>query len=269
MSKLSNTNTNNVSIKTDSMVKLIQELSKLGVFKKKTKPRRASLESVQRQDSNSMVGYVKTLGGPQMRNIPLIQTIEAGMTNKQIEDIQRTNAARFAALTGEVSQLRSDTQQAGSALFDIVKPIRDQLEQEKVFDPLESRRTGFIEEVGIPDINETDFTQSLNQGAPAVKPVFASSTFPEEETGNIPTSRLPPVEKIRQPVKRNIRNEVAKSYGLEAVPVFRPTTRADMQAYYKQLGDNTGYDIDETIFTSKEKMFTDINRILDELGLTQ
>jgi hypothetical protein len=270
MSKLSNTNTNNVSIKTDSMVKMIRELSKLGVFKKKQKPRRASLESnVGRQDGNTMVGYVKTLGGPQMRNIPPIQTIEAGMTKQQIEDIQRTNAARFAALTGEVSQLRSDTQQAGSALFDIVKPIRDQLQEDKAFDPLQSRRTGFIEEVDVPDVNETDFSQSLNQGAPKAKPVFASSTFPEEETGNIPTSLLAPLEKIRPPVNRNIRNEIAISYGLNAVPVFKPTTRPDMQAYYEQLGNNTGYDVDETLFTSKEKMFDDINRILNELALTR
>jgi hypothetical protein len=38
MSKINNTNYNKVSVKTDSMVKMIEQLSKLGVFKEKRKP---------------------------------------------------------------------------------------------------------------------------------------------------------------------------------------------------------------------------------------
>jgi hypothetical protein len=270
MSKLSNTNTNNVSIKTDSMIKMIRELSKLGVFKKKQKPRRSSLESDQiRQDGNTMVGYVKNLQGPQMRNIPPIQTIEAGMTKQQIDDIQRTNAARFAALTGEVSQLRSDTAQAGSALFDIIKPIRDQLQGDQPYDPLQSRRTGFVEAVDFadPDMNETDF-KTINQGAPELKPQFAGSTFPEEETGNIPTTAPLPKPKAKLSFFKRTRNEQAAREGLGPVPSFKPSTRPTMESYYKQLADNTGYDIDESILTSKEKIFNDINKILDELRST-
>ena len=40
MSKINNTNYNKVSVKTDSMVKMIEQLSKLGVFREKRKPRK-------------------------------------------------------------------------------------------------------------------------------------------------------------------------------------------------------------------------------------
>jgi hypothetical protein len=167
MSKLSNLNynRNNVSIKTDSTVKLIQELSKLGVFKKKTKKR------AKRQDSE-MVGYVSSLGGPQMRNIAPIQQITAGMTQSQIEDIQRRNNAIVASLRGEVQQQRlEDIETQQQQRFADIEGV------ENLVNPILER----FRSSSVPDTQETRFTESLNEGGPRASAKAQDKIYPDDE----------------------------------------------------------------------------------------
>ena len=169
MSKISNTNynQNHISVKTDSMVKLVKELAKLGVFKGKPKKR-----------DSDMVGYTKTLGGPQMRNIPAIQQIEAGLSQSQIEDIQRRNDAVVASLRGEVQQQRLEDLEAqqGQRFADITKlggimnPLLERFRGsnfpaeamgDQPIDPFSTRRPGVILLGNAPDIQEERFTETL------------------------------------------------------------------------------------------------------------
>lgn len=168
MSKLSNLNYNHISVKPDSTVKLIQELSKLGVFKKKSKKRpKSSVTDSIRQD-NEMVGYVSSLGGPQLRNVGPLQ-IQAGMTQNQIEDIQRRNDATFAALRGEVQQQRLEDIEAQQGqrfaditkLSEIINPVLERFRGAQ--EPGAGQR---IDPFTIPDTTEERFTQSLNEGGP-------------------------------------------------------------------------------------------------------
>ena len=304
MSKISNTNynQNHISVKTDSMVKLVKELAKLGVFKGKPKKRaKSSVGDAIRQDSD-MVGYTKTLGGPQMRNIPAIQQIEAGLSQSQIEDIQRRNDAVVASLRGEVQQQRLEDLEAqqGQRFADITKlggimnPLLERFRGsnfpaeamgDQPIDPFSTRRPGVILLGNAPDVQEERFTETLNEGGPGAKEEQQTASFAEEEeppgisieqvseeplTGG-GSSRIQPVERIRgargQTARKN-RTTVAAEYGVGRPPVLRDTNRPDMLAYYRLLTDATGYDINEALFGSKEKMFAEINSILDELGQT-
>jgi hypothetical protein len=200
MSKISNTNynQNHISVKTDSMVKLVKELAKLGVFKGKPKKRaKSSVGDAIRQDSD-MVGYTKTLGGPQMRNIPAIQQIEAGLSQSQIEDIQRRNDAVVASLRGEVQQQRLEDIEAqqGQRFADITKlggimnPLLERFRGstfpaeamgDKPIDPFYTRRPGVILLGNAPDIQEKRFTESLNEGGPGAKEEQQTASFAKEE----------------------------------------------------------------------------------------
>lgn len=208
-----NRNENRISIKTDSTVKLIKELSKLGVFKSKKKPKRrvdTGMEGI-KQD-NVMVGYTKSLGGPlgpQMRNIPPIQQIQAGMSPQQIEDIQRTNAARFAALQGEVDQHRSETRQTIGGLAGAAARKFSQLDSavsgivnvdsehfrgstfpassrgDQPIDPFYYARSGMVPpERWLPDTNDVPMDQTLNEGGPQTTAQFATTLYPPEEETN-------------------------------------------------------------------------------------
>ena len=304
MSKISNTNynQNHISVKTDSMVKLVKELAKLGVFKGKPKKRaKSAVGDAIRQDSD-MVGYTKTLGGPQMRNLPPIQQIQPGMSQSQIEDVQRRNDAVIAALRGEVQQQRLEDLEAqqGQRFADITKlggimnPLLERFRGstfpakamgDQPIDPFSTRRPGVILLGDAPDIQEERFTETLNEGGPRAEEEKQVVSIAEEEeppgisieqvseeplTGG-GSSRIQPVERIRgargQTARKN-RATVAAEYGVGPPPVLRDTNRPDMLTYYRQLTDATGYDINQSLIGSKEKMFTEINNILDELGQT-
>jgi hypothetical protein len=301
MSKVSNTNYNHISVKTDSMVKMVKELAKLGVFKSKSKKRaKSAVGDAIRQDSD-MVGYTKTLGGPQMRNLPPIQQIQAGMSQSQIEDVQRRNDAVVAALRGEVQQQRLEDIEAqqGQRFADITKlggimnPLLERFRGstfpaeamgDKPIDPFSTRRPGVILLGNAPDIQEERFTETLNEGGPGAEEKLQTTSFPEEELPGLTieqvseepltgggSSRIQPVERIRGPrgqTARKNRATVAAEYGVGRPPVLRETNRPDMLAYYRLLTDATGYDVNEALIGSKEKMFAEINSILDELGQT-
>jgi hypothetical protein len=276
MSKLSNLNYNHISVKPDSTVKLIQELSKLGVFKKKSKKRaKTSVADSIRQDSD-MVGYTRSLGGPQIA--PILQ-IEAGMTQNQIEEIQRRNDATFAALRGEVQQQRLEDIEAQQGqrfaditrLSEIMNPVLERFRgaQEpgagQRIDPFTQSSNVIL----LPDITEERFTQTLNEGGPEAEERQQTTNFPQSATGGGggPEPRLQPVEKIglaRGQTVRKVRATVAAQYNLGPPPILRETNRPQMEAYYRQLANNTGNDINDSLLGSKEKMFAEINSILDE-----
>lgn len=252
MSKISNTNynQNHISVKTDSMVKLVKELAKLGVFKGKPKKRAKSVVS-------DMVGYTKTLGGPQMRNIPAIQQIEAGLSQSQIEDIQRRNDAVVAALRGEVQQQRLEDLEAleGQRFADIQAP-------QNVINPvLERFRTSSIpadKEDAEPDTQEIRFTESLNEGGPRATVKRQTDIYPEEEEEDIPVAessletrtpirafpqtqtRIQPIERIRGKKSREEtdlirRNNVLQYFQLKPLPAPVVTDVAGAKSYYEYL----------------------------------
>jgi len=284
-----NRNENRISIKTDSTVKLIKELSKLGVFKTKKKPKRkltdTGMEGI-KQD-NEMVGYTKSLSdtlGPQMRNIPPIQQIEAGMTQQQIEDIQRTNNATIAALTGEIRQQRLEDIEAqqGQRFKDITKlggiinpllerfrgstfPAQEQGDQP--IDPFSSSRPDVILLGNEPDVIEERFTQTLNPGGPEAVAKAQTTIFAEgEQPGFIPEPRIKPQERIRKVrTKNEQRNFVAKSWGLPQVPDEK-LPREIFRKYYFDLALASNEDINPELKT-KEDYIREIKALLDLVGI--
>jgi len=222
MSKISNTNynENHISVKTDSMVKMVKELAKLGVFKSKSKKRAKSLVSDAIRQDSDMVGYTKTLGGPQMRNLPPIQQIQPGMSQSQIEDVQRRNDAVVAALRGEVQQQRLEDieEQQGQRFEDITKlggiinPLLErfrgstfpaQAMGDQPIDPFYTRRPGAIPLGDIPDTQETRFTKSSSEGAPkAEEERQIVSLGEEEEEENVPGISIEKIKEEELPVAK-------------------------------------------------------------------
>ena len=296
MSKVSNnSNYNKVSVKTDSTVELIQELSKLGVFKEKRKPRAKKASTAGgdiRQDGPMAPGFTKSLGGPQMRNLPPIQQIQPGMTQQQIEDIQRTNNASIAALTGEIRQQRlQDIElQQGQRFEDITKlggiinPLLErfrgstfpaQASGDQPIDPFASSRGGNVIYLGNePDVTEERFTETLNEGGPEAVEEEQTTVFAgDNEALAVPEPRIQPQQKIGGSASKKtksiaLRKGVTDYYKIREIPKFKETDTAKLLAYYKELTNKTGYPIDESKFRSKEKLFDAINEIVDELALT-
>ena len=289
MSKVSNnSNYNKVSVKTDSIVEMIQELSKLGVFKEKRKPRAKRTAAVPgdiRQEGDMPPGFTTPLG-PQMRNLPPIQQIPEGATTQQIQDIQQQNAASLAQLRAEVQQGRiSDIQNIGSALFSIVNTQRERFRGQQeagagVYNPMANLDPNVILLRNEPDTTETRFTETLNEGAPMTQAQLQENVYPVEETGNIQTAPAglqprAPVEKTgggaveRNPRAATIvkeRDAKSKKLGLGLAPSINQNTSESIKKYYLALIDKTGDDRKPEL-TNKNLYFAEINRILDELVL--
>ena len=276
-----NRNENRINIKTDSTVKLIQELSKLGVFKSKKRPKKKRADTGMdgiKQESD-MVGYAKSIGGPQMRNLPPIQQIQQGMSQSQIEDIQRRNDAVVAALRGEVQQQRLEDIEAqqGQRFADITKlggimnPLLErfrgstfpaQAMGDEPIDPFSSRRGGAILLGNAPDIQEERFTQTLNEGGPPATEKVQTTQFAVEEEAELPgiPSEKMPVEKTGggSAVVRTAQN-AANELGLGKIPNMRNSLGV-IEEYYIALTDIIG-DRDPDSDT-KAKMLADIDGIL-------
>jgi len=281
MSLIQNTNRNNISVKTDSAAELIRELSKLGIFRKKSKKRAKRLSASTSQDikqDSDMVGYTRSLGAPQMRNILPIQQIVSGMTQQQIADIQERNNARFATLKAEVEQQRQEDLQPLNRIINIATERFRGAQQPGAgqrIDPFIQSTT--IEE--IPDINEGDqiFTQTLNEGGPSEAPIQSQTdAFPqdeeEEELLQIEAGEgapLQPQPRIRgQRAKREIkaRDDIAAQYNIGVVPPLNQTELPEMRQYYitLMLRVRPDEEVDERILNNKKKLFSRINKILDE-----
>lgn len=276
-----NRNENRINIKTDSTVELIQELSKLGVFKskKRSKKKRADTGMDGIKQESNMVGYAKSIGGPQMRNLPPIQQIQQGMSQSQIEDIQRRNDAVVAALRGEVQQQRLEDIEAqqGQRFADITKlggimnPLLErfrgstfpaQAMGDEPIDPFSSRRGGAILLGNAPDIQEERFTQTLNEGGPPATEKVQTTSFAVEEEAALPgiPSEKMPVEKTGggSAVVRTAQN-AANELGLGKIPNMRNSLGV-IEEYYIALTDIIG-DRDPDSDT-KAKMLADIDGIL-------
>lgn len=290
-------NLNKVSIKNYGpnyeTLAVIKELKKLGIIKSvakaKSKAKSKMTEDI-KQDSD-MVGYTKTLGPAGGAGFPL-RLATAGMTQQQIEDINRVNSAGVAALRAEVEQQRladieaqqgqrfADIERFGTILNPVLERFRgstfpaQQVGGEPV-DPFASRRPSAVAlGNGEPEIEEKEFTETLNEGAPEYVPENAQTVFPveeeEEETIKTGGGLLPPVERIRGArasgtVKK--RDAAAAGYDLGPVPSINKSTRPDLEKYYRDLTDATGYDLKPEILGNKKAIFAEINSILDELAL--
>jgi hypothetical protein len=190
MSKINNSNYNKISVKTDSMVKMIEQLSKLGVFKEKRKSRakKTSVPGDEIKQDSDMVGYVKTLAGQAGRGDPnlfSLRQVEPGMSQQQIRDITERNNAGVAALRAEVQQQRSeDLQRTFEPLTRLANLASERFRgaQEpgagQRVDPFAQSST-----ILLPDIQEGEeaFTQTLNEGGPRAEPQVQTELFAEDE----------------------------------------------------------------------------------------
>jgi hypothetical protein len=245
-----------------------------------------------------MVGYTT-----QMRNIPPIQQIEAGMSQSQIENIQRQNEAGFAALKGEVEQQRLEdiktqegltmklaeaTAQRFGELAGPVGKVTD-IKTERfrsaqqpgagVYDPFASAR----EFPQIQDVEEREFTGTLNPNAPEYerRPQTEFIAESEEEEG-IPimggggsaSSFLSSiVERERGKRAKAVikgRDAIAAQFNLGPVPPLNQSEVSELREYYitLMLRANPDEEVDEKILNNKKKLHRRINAILDgEAGI--
>jgi len=166
MSNISNMNS--VSIKNyGETLAVIKELKKLGLLKSSKPKKKRAVEEVKQE--SDLVGYA-------IDNIPSFRAINPDMSQSQIEDIQRRQAADFATLRDEVKQQRLEdfNAQQGQRFSDITRfgTIFDRFftsTPEKPFDPLANLNPNTILlGDGTADINEKTFEGGINQGAPDI-----------------------------------------------------------------------------------------------------
>jgi len=287
-------NLNSVSLKKyvpglDTLA-VIRELKKLGIIKSVTKGKSKHKMIEDMKQPSDMVGYTKTLGGggTLAPNQFAFRQIQSGMTPQQIEDIQRINAARFAALEGEVQQHRSETQQTigglvgaasqrfsqiGSALSEIVNPQTErfrgstfpaQKQGEEPIDPFSYARPGRVpREFWLPETNDVTMDQTLNEGAPPVTTEFATTLFPTEETGNIeiPT---PSDGGSKKKIFILSKQDVSDELGLGKIPTMRNSFSA-VEDYYIAL-THLGIGERDPELNSKAKILAEISNLLEERG---
>ena len=266
------------------MVKMIEQLAKLGVFKEKRKPRAKKATGGIRQTGDMGPGSVTSLEGEPGRGDPnlfALRQIDPGMSEQEIEDIQERNNAGIAALREEVQQQRlADVREQERFIGGLASAAAGRFGQlESGLADIRSGKFGASSEpvrqssaILLPDIQEETFTQTLNEGGPQAKPATQTEIFAEtgEEEEGIPTSGgqpFQPIQAIRSPrasgvVKR--RDAVASTFGLGLVPQVNKTTPAEMKAYYLALFDAVQEEPDESI-TSKAGYFKAINDYLDSV----
>jgi hypothetical protein len=293
MSNFNNlTNYNKISLKGESAAELVRELAKLGVFKEKRKSKtRAAKASDEIRQANDMgPGYVKTFPSQMLPNLPLIQQIDQGMTPQQIADIQERNNAAVAALRSEIEQHNFEQQQTISGLAGAAQrefgSIRGALgkitnmETERfraaqepgagIYDPFRSPSGAIL----LSDIHEgASFTETLNPGAPELKPAVQTKTFASEEGSEeegiqtedfIQTEELPPRESIKEAAKTKLRNIAAREFKLGPVPDRDSSSSDTIKAYYEQLMNAAGEEPDSKL-TSKKKRYKGIVDYLDSV----
>jgi hypothetical protein len=300
-----NSNYNKISVKTDSMVKMIEQLSKLGVFKEKRKKRakRTAAPEDIRQDGDMGPGYVKTLEGEPGRGNPnlfALRQIEPGMTQQQIADITERNNAGVAALRAEVSQQRLEDieQQQGQRFADITRlggimnPILERFRGAQ--EPGAGQRPdpfAQTSQILLPDIQEETFTETLNEGGPRATPAIQTELFAQGEEARLgPQERLQIggggmssaaaemlgmpesfIAKTKKASKPTIQKgkPTAKQFlelsGVRPLPQKNTTTLENMRNYYNYFSDEFVFDPDESLYSSKESMYKDMVQKIDDL----
>jgi hypothetical protein len=268
------------------MVKMLEQLSKLGVFKsKRSKPRKSKVVDEIKQESD-LVGYAKSLGSPLVRNIPALQQIQPGMTPQQIEDIQERNNAAISALQGEIQQQRlqdieaqqgqrlADIEMFGTILNPVIERFRGAQEP-----GAGQRPSSFPTGESLPalaDISEGSFTQTINEGGPQTKTETATTTFAEtgEEEEGIPlgggaaptqisASQFAPSLSTGKQSERGRRNEFLKRNGLKPLPVRNKVELPEMTRYYINFMNTFQVDITKGNLNNKDKMYKEMAEILD------
>jgi hypothetical protein len=283
MPNLSNANYNHISVKTDSMVKMLDQLAKLGVFKSKPKKRKSSKLSADIRQDSDMIGSVRTLEGEPGRGDPnlfALRQIEPDMSEQEIQDIQERNNAGVAALRAEVAQQRlSDVREQERFIGGLATAVAGRFGQlESGLANIRSGKFGAssepIQQSSDPDIQEETFTQSLNEGGPQAKPAIQIESFAEsgEEEG-IPTSGgggqpFQPVQSIFKEASKfatpaiKKRSERGISIGLGPPPQARNTSKEKIE-YYFQLAEREQFDPVRSGKNSKWYLDT-INAYLDD-----
>jgi hypothetical protein len=288
MPNLSNTNYNHVSVKTDSMVKMLEQLAKLGVFKSKPKKRKSSKSASDIRQDNDMVGSVTSLEGEPERGDPnlfALRQIEPGMSLQEIEDIQERNNAGIAALRAEVAQQRlEDVRQQERLVGGLATAAAGKFGQlESGLADIRSGKFGASSEpmrqssvILLPDVQEGTFTQSLNEGGPQSKPAVQTEFFAEagEEEEGIPTSGggqpFQPIGKIEAlgEIKKGkpTRSEYLRLNGLGPPPPnTKKTDLQTMRDYYDDFSQAFAIDANESLYSSKAGMYKDMVQKLDDL----
>lgn len=265
MNKIDNSNYNKVSIKTDSMVKMIDQLAKLGVFKEKRKPRAKKTtvlpDSNIRQEGSMPPGYVRTIGVPQ---------ISPGMTAQQIQDIQERTNAIVANLRGEVEQQRladieaqqgqrfSDIERFGTILNPVLERFRGSQSAGagQRLDPFAVPE----EPILIPDIQEETFTQTLNEGGPEATPAVQTQIFAGEEE-QVPAPRLQPVERIASfNLSLSKIQEIEDYWGIGPIPKTREVK--PLREYLSFINQSIGSNYDTNV--NREELLKNIRSALRE-----
>jgi hypothetical protein len=272
---------------------VLRELRKLGIIKSPKPKSKAKMQMIEDiKQPSDMVGYVKSLAGEPNRlspNMFTLRQIEPGMSQQQIENIQRTNAAQVAALKGEITQHRSETQatigglvgaasqrfaQIGNVLGKIINPESERFRGSTFpaqasgidpIDPFATRRPGVIYLGNNPETNDVPMDQTLNEGGPNASPEFATSTFPSEEitTINVPKSRIEAQKRI---IKKITRNDFLQENGLGPLPPnTKTTTLQEMFEYYKEFCQIFGLDPNEELFSDKSGLYKDMVANIDDL----
>lgn len=269
MSKVSNnSNYNKVSVKTDSIVEMIQELSKLGVFKEKRKPRAkraAAAPGDIRQDNDMGPSFTQPT---QIRLAPDPQ----GLVQNQIEDIQRKNDALVSGLRDEIQQQRQQDLLGIGYGFRTFRSA--QQPGAGVYNPFE--QTATIED--IPDVQEERFTESLNEGGPEAVEQRQTTTFAEEgelppgvafaEIGEEPVGGgqpLKPDKRLRREYNIANRKAVAREFNLGYPPPNKYSDINDIRQYYIGLLLKIGRDPNEKILNNKNDMVEQIGLLLDTI----
>lgn len=294
MPNLSNTNYNHVSVKTDSMVKMLEQLAKLGVFKSKPKKRKSSKPASDIRQDNDMVGSVMSLEGESARGDPnlfALRQIEPGMSQQEIEDIQERNNAGIAALRAEVAQQRlEDVREQERLVGGLATAAAGKFGQlESGLADIRSQKFGASSEpmqqssaILLPDVQEETLTQTLNEGAPRGKPAVQTKLFADsgEEEEGISTSGggqpFQPVGKIESlgeiegvgEIKKGkpTRNEFLRLNGLGALPPnTKKTDPQTMRDYYEDFSQAFAIDANESLYSNKGGMYKDMVQKLDDL----
>ena len=299
---------NSVSVRTygqnSDTLAVIRELKKLGIIKSfakaKGKPKPKMMDDLKQE--SDMVGYVKTLEGQPGRGDPnlfALRQIQPGMSEQQIADIEKRNAAGVATLRAEVQQQRlADIEaQQGQRFADITRlggimnPILERFRGAQ--DPGAGQRTDPFAQsstIFLPDVQEGRMTQTLNEGGPKEAPIqtqtelfaegeeVAARLGPQERleigegTGmssaaaqalGMPESFIAKTKKATKPKAKLVRDlqYIADEFGLGKIPTMRNSYNA-VEDYYIALTDlPLGEDRDVSL-NSKSDILNEINKIL-------
>lgn len=285
---------------------VIRELDKLGLIKNKSKPnkeRKPKMIEDLKQESD-MVGYTKTLEGKKDGTsegsrggqFPL-RIVQGGMTQQQIEDINRENAAKFAVLRNELEQQQRQQEENLQPLTRLAN-----LASERFRGAQEAgagqRANPFIQSTTVeniePDVQDVPMSRTANPNAPEYMSKFAEGVFPEEETENISTvpPNLQPRDKVgggraiesaeelplgvafeeitpevsgkpKKERKRKVSTlqEVADILSLGRIPISS-SKKSDIQDFYIKLTEALGES--EIVFKTRQEYLDEIERLLKE-----